>query len=144
MSHSIQKPEHRSALRLLVGKEYFILKRKIRWAQQHNQFARINSEVSFPNTVYTHKSFLLRPLKNVDMVLQYNKVTNLACAISKLNHVVIYPGQTFSLWQVVGRPTKAKGYLEGLILHNGTITKGIGGGFVSWEICSIGWYCTLH
>lgn len=67
------------------------------------------------------------------MVLQYNKVTNLACAISKLNHVVIYPGQTFSLWQLVGRPTKAKGYLEGLILHNGTISKGVGGG-----LCQLG------
>ena len=142
MYHAVQKPEHRSALRALVGKEYFILKRKLRWVLQDKQFARVNPAVSFPNIVYTHKSFLLRPLKDVDMVLQYNKVTNLACAIFKLNHVVINPGQTFSLWQLVGRPTKAKGYLEGLILHNGTITKGIGGG-----LCQLGnllYWMALH
>ena len=43
------------------------------------------------------------------------------------------PKQSFSLWKNVGRPTKIKGYKEGLVLHQGKISKGTGGG-----LCQLG------
>lgn len=76
---------------------------------------------------------ILRPLKDVDMYLQENKRTNLRLAVAKLNYTVIKPGETFSLWKQVGRPTKAKGYLDGLILNQGKVDKGTGGG-----LCQLG------
>ena len=45
----------------------------------------------------------------------------------------ICPGETCSVWRSVGRTSRAKGYLEGLVLHQGQIRKGIGGG-----LCQLG------
>ena len=55
---------------------------------------------------------------------------------------MLKPGETFSIWRLVGRPTKRKGYLEGLVLHNGKVLKGTGGG-----LCQLGnllYWMALH
>ena len=64
------------------------------------------------------------------------------CALPILNGVVIRPGETFSFWYLVGNPTARKGYLEGLVLENGQLRKGIGGG-----LCQMGnliYWMALH
>ena len=71
---------------------------------------------------------LLRNLHGVDMELQKNKVTNLNIASKKIDGLIIYPGEEFSFWNIVGKSTKKKGYLEGLVINNGKLGKGIGGG----------------
>jgi vancomycin resistance protein VanW len=124
----VDKPIQRSNLRRILGKEYFVLKRKLKWYFGKINFAKVNPEINYENSFIKHRSFLLRPLKDVEMYLQHNKVTNLKIAISKIDKVVIKPGETFSIWKLVGRPTKHKGYLEGLVLRNGKTEKGIGGG----------------
>lgn len=131
--NEILQPVQRSLIRQKLGREYFILKRKFDWYFGHKNWAKQEETKSFPNRVFKHKSFIMRPLKDVDMYLQENKKTNLKLAIEKLNHTTIYPGQTFSVWKLVGRPTKKKGYLEGLILNQGKIDKGTGGG-----LCQMG------
>lgn len=138
----VTKPINRSPLRKKLGKEYFIVKRQVKWLVNSSKFAKINKSVKFENSLVKHQSFLLRPLKDVDMILQHNKVKNLEIAISHINGVVIKPGETFSIWQMVGRPTKSKGYLDGLVLENGRISKGIGGG-----LCQLGnllYWMALH
>ncbi len=127
-NHQVEKPKKRSNLRKIIGKEYFIFKRKWKWLQEKHKFAKVNIGISLEHSVIKHHSLLLRPLKNVDMILQHNKIKNLEIAIAPITNVVIQPGETFSIWQMVGRPTTSKGYLEGLVLHNGKIEKGIGGG----------------
>jgi len=138
----VEKPKHRSNLRKALGKEYFIVKRQLNWVFGDTNFAKVDSNVTFGNTVIQHKSFLLRPLRNVEMYLQHNKVTNLKLALRHIDKVVIKPGQTFSIWRLVGRPTKSKGYLEGLALHNGQVSRDIGGG-----LCQLGnllYWMALH
>lgn len=138
----IAKPKQRGKLRKVIGKEFFILKRQLNWWFGKNIFAKKNAAISYNNSLIIHNSFLLRPLKDVDMHLQHNKVTNLNIAIKHIDNVVIKPGETFSLWKLVGRPTKQKGYLEGLALHNGRISKDIGGG-----LCQLGnllYWMALH
>lgn len=138
----VEKPKKRSNLRKFLGKEFFILNRQINWLINNNNFAKVDTKINYENLLIQHKSFLLRPLKDVEMYLQYNKVTNLKIAISHLDKVVIKPGQTFSIWRLVGRPTKSKGYLNGLTLHNGKISKDIGGG-----LCQLGnllYWMALH
>lgn len=71
---------------------------------------------------------LLRKLNGVDMQLQRNKVINLQIASKKLDGLVINPGEEFSFWNIVGNPTKSKGYKEGLVINNSILGKGIGGG----------------
>jgi vancomycin resistance protein VanW len=142
MNDIVMRPIKRRALRSLLGKEYFILKRKIHWLFHSFDYAGKIKGVNLAYSVIRHRSFLLRPLKNVDMYLQHNKVRNLQLAINKIHGVVILPGQTLSLWRLVGRPTKSKGYLNGLALENGRITKGIGGG-----LCQLGnliYWMALH
>ena len=91
-------------------------------------FARQRDETSLPVSVYCHKSLIRRRLGNVDMQLQENKATNLALAVKHIDGVIIHPGETFSLWKMVGRTTKRKGYKEGLVIAKGQPSKGIGGG----------------
>ncbi len=139
---NVPKPNKRSYLRNLVGREYYVLKRRMRWLAQAGRFAKPDSQTSLDNSVFRHRSMILRPLKDVEMYLQHNKVTNLRLAIAKINNVVIKPGQTFSIWQLVGRPSAASGFLEGLVLSNGRIEKGIGGG-----LCQLGnllYWMALH
>ena len=131
--NEITKPKKRSKLRSLLGKEYFIIKRKIKWLFDDVKYAKIISNTDLDYSLFKHKSMILRPLKDVEMYLQENKRTNLELAIKHLNNIVIKPNETFSLWKLVGRPTKNKGYLEGLVLNNGKIDKDTGGG-----LCQIG------
>lgn len=138
----VKKPTKRSKLRKFLGKEFFIVKRHFNWYFGKKSFARVDHQTQFEFSLIKHKSLLLRPLKDVDMHLQHNKVTNLKIAISHLNKVVIKPGQTFSIWRLVGRPTKLKGYLDGMTLQNGKVFKGTGGG-----LCQLGnllYWMALH
>ena len=142
-ANAVNQPQHRSRLRSLAGREYFILKRKLLWLKNAGRYAGIDPRAKpCTHTVFKHQSMLLRPLRHVDMYLQHNKVTNLRLAIRHINGVTIRPGQTFSIWRLVGRPSAARGYLEGLVLHNGQIAKGIGGG-----LCQLGnllYWMALH
>ena len=62
------------------------------------------------------------------MHLQHNKVTNLRLAASRMDGLVIAPGETFSFNRVVGNCTRRKGYVDGMKLSNGAAEAGVGGG----------------
>ena len=130
---AIDKPIKRSKLRQILGKEYFVLKRKFMWCFEKQQWANTKKSSFFSNTIFHHKSMVLRPLKDLDMSLQENKRRNLELAIPHITSIIIKPNETFSIWKLVGRPTKRKGYLEGLVLKNGKIHTGTGGG-----LCQLG------
>jgi len=131
--NEIEKPIKRSILRQFLGKEYFILKRKLNWTFSNKQYSKHKANKNFLHSVFKHKSLILRPLKDVEIYLQENKRINLQIAIKHLNGIEIKPNEYFSLWKLVGRPTKRKGYLEGLVLKSGKIDKDTGGG-----LCQLG------
>lgn len=142
MIHQVEKPVYRSKLRRMLGKEFYIAKRRFAWLFSRTRFSKVDRSVNFSNVWIDHKSILLRKLKDVDMHLQYNKITNLKLAVAKLDAVVIKPGETFSVWRLVGRPCKRKGYKEGVMIHNGKVGSGIGGG-----LCQLGnllYWMALH
>lgn len=139
---NVAKPQKRSYLRSLAGREYYIAKRRLKWMVNSSVYARPAENSGIDHSLFRHKTMMLRPLRDVEMYLQHNKITNLRLAIAPVNGVVIKPGQTFSLWRLVGRPTASRGFLEGLVLHNGKIEKGIGGG-----LCQLGnllYWMALH
>jgi len=131
--NTVAKPKKRSRLRQRLGREYFILKRKLFWKFATVNWANSKNSTLFKNSVFKHKSMVLRPLKDVDMYLQENKRENLKIAIAHINKIIIKPNETFSIWKLVGRPTKRKGYLEGLVLKQGKIATDTGGG-----LCQLG------
>lgn len=133
MKNQITKPIKRGKLRQLLGKEFYIYKRKKDWLLGNKKWSKVKSNNFEGFPVFKHQSMILRPLKDVDMYLQENKRTNLKLAISHLNKIVIHPNETFSIWKLVGRPSKWKGYLNGLVLKQGKIDVGVGGG-----LCQLG------
>ena len=139
---AVKKPVRRGRLRQVAGREYFIFRRRLDWWRNRADFARTFDQSPLPSVLINHRSLLLRPLKDVEMYLQHNKVTNLRLAIERINGVVIRPDETFSIWRMVGRPVRSRGFLEGLVLNNGKIGKGIGGG-----LCQLGnllYWMALH
>jgi vancomycin resistance protein VanW len=139
---SIDKPIERSVIRRLIGKEFYILKRKIVLLLANEKWAKQAKGIIATNSVFQHRSLILRPLKDVDMILQENKRTNLKLAVDKLNGITLQPGEILSFWHSVGRPSRRKGYLMGLVLNQGKIDKGVGGG-----LCQLGnllFWMTAH
>ncbi len=127
-------PKHRSSLRLFLGKRWFRARRYARWLLEQHQYARnLSPNALLPEQVFQHQSLILRPLAGVHMQLQENKRTNLGLALERLHGLVVEPGETFSFWYLVGKPRAGRGFLTGLILQNGTIQEGIGGG-----LCQLG------
>ncbi len=82
----------------------------------------------FKCVIARHQSVLRRKLGDSNLKLQEQKITNLKQAIKKINGVVIYPGKIFSLWKIVGKPEYKNGYVNGMLLSNGKVVEGLGGG----------------
>lgn len=76
------------------------------------------------------------------MELQRNKIVNLKLAVDKLDGVVLYPGETFSYWRLIGKPTRKKGYLEGMVLFLERIGSDVGGGLC--QLSNLIFWMTLH
>ena len=112
--------------RLSMEKE--IMKRHLRDVFNGVHFAKERTRDSLPVVVYRHNSIIRRRLGNVDMQLQENKAVNLALAVKHIDGLLIRPGETFSVWKLIGRTTESKGYKEGLTITHGKPAKGIGGG----------------
>ena len=112
--------------RLSMEKE--IMKRHLKDWMSKTEFAKVRQESSLPVVIYQHNSLIRRRLGNVNMQLQENKATNLALAVKHIDGLLIRPGETFSIWQLIGRTTKRKGYREGLTIAKGRPSQGIGGG----------------
>ena len=103
----------------------------IKWKFGKVQFARQLTQNKLPFRCMKHLSKLLRIHDDSNpkhIQWQYNKVVNLKIAASKINGVLIKPGEVFSFCNLVGLPTVKRGYLEGMELSRGEARAGIGGG----------------
>ena len=138
----VEKPKKRHEIRLMFGKMYYRLKRYMQWLCGSTKFARQQKLAKFDYQHFSHKTPLFRKLKDVDMHLQHNKVVNLKIAVSKLNGTILYPGETFSYWKLIGKPTKRKGYVEGMLLKSGSVHVGIGGGLC--QLSNLIYWMTVH
>ena len=90
----------------------------------------------------SHRTPLLRQLKGVDMWLQHNKVDSLKVAASCIDGIVLKPGETFSFWRLVGKPTARRGFKTGMVLRNGTVAQGMGGGLC--QMTNLIYWMALH
>lgn len=81
-----------------------------------------------PCVIARHQSVLIRRLGDSDQKLQQQKIINLQQAIKNLNGLVVPPGQIFSLWRAIGKPSYERGYVDGMLLSDGQIIAGLGGG----------------
>ena len=138
----IQKPLKRSRLRLALGKSYYTAKRYLMW--WFNSGIKFASKSNTPllHEYHSHGTPIYRKLKDVDMHMQENKAVNLKIAINNLQYTTIFPGETFSYWKLIGKPTKRKGYKKGMVLKSGTVTAATGGGLC--QLSNLIYWITIH
>jgi len=138
MNKTVLRPQNRTPLRLALGKAYFRLRRRL----GSNPPFLMPSSDRLPHQHFTHQSPLLRKLKDVDMQLQHNKIINLKIAVAKINGVILQPSQSLSYWRQIGKPTRRKGYVEGMLLERGRVRAGIGGGLC--QLSNLIYWMSLH
>ncbi len=122
-----------SPLTYRVAVEKNIAKRKAKDAFLRVKFAKSKEKNPLPHLIYSHNSLIRRTLGQVDMRLQDNKAVSLGLAAPCVDGVLIRPGETFSFWQLVGRCTAKRGFLPGMVLHNGTPGESVGGGMCQFS-----------
>lgn len=103
-------------------------KKSFRSVRNRISLTKLEQKSFLTSVIARHSSLLYRKLGDSDAELQVNKIANLKLAIAKLDGLIIPPGETFSFWHAVGSATKKKGYVEGMLLSNGRVSRGIGGG----------------
>ncbi len=136
------KPIKRSNFRKHAGRMLYCLARWLRWWFDGVRYASAICATQLPHIGAAHSTPMLRRLANVDMWLQVNKLTNLRLAAAKLNGIVVLPGETFSFWRLVGKPTTRKGYLPGMVLCGGGFQPGVGGGLC--QMTNLIYWMALH
>ena len=105
-----------------------IMIRHVRNMMDKAEFAQTHQDVKLPVVISAHGSNMIKRGPGIDPVLQQNKADNIRLACSKINGLVIKPGETFSFWKCVGKTSKSNGFAEGRVLVNGKLIAGVGGG----------------
>ena len=92
------------------------------------KFASARSNEPLKDVVFSVSGDMIKRGPGINPEHQFNKAENIRLACSKLNGLIINPGETFSFWKTVGCTSRKNGFLEGRILKNGKLVAGIGGG----------------
>ncbi|WP_397334073.1 VanW family protein [Paenibacillus macerans] len=116
--------------------------KNLEWWLGPDKPAKLREAALFPHRIFQHETILLRQLKDVDMQLQYNKIINLKLAVKNIDGLIIRPGETFSFWRAVGKPTRRRGYVNGMVLHYGKFKQGVGGGLC--QLANLLYWMALH
>lgn len=136
------RTKKRSDIRLMLGGWYYTWRRYIAWYTSKRQFASGYGNENYPCVCFQHKSLLKRNLTKEEEVYQENKIVNLCLAVEKLDGIIVYPQETLSYWKTIGKPTASKGYKKGMMLKDGTIVYGIGGGLC--QLSNLLFWITIH
>lgn len=90
--------------------------------------AKQKSEEYLRYVTYMHSSPLRRRLTEDHKRLEDGKINNLKLAIKEIDKLIIKPGEVFSIWEIIGKPTSRRGYKNGMLISNGKVAEGEGGG----------------
>lgn len=131
----------RRALVRVAGPAVRRLRRELQWSAVARELASGRS-APLPHVIATHSTPLVRPLAGLDPHLQRNKVVNLRLAAASLDGVLLRPGERLSFWRLVGPPTRRRGFVEGLVLNQGALSVGVGGGLC--QMTNLLYWMTLH
>ena len=118
------------------------VRREVQWRRARIGRLRRGEIDGAQHLVAGHATPLFRELVGLDPELQHGKVTNLVLAVARLDGILLGPGQTFSFWRHVGSPSTRRGFVEGLVLDHGRLTRGVGGGMC--QLTNLLYWMTLH
>ena len=138
----LRPPVRRSWLRLRLGKAWYAGKRYLLWCSPKFRWAKKRRSERLPCVQFAHATPLIRHLRGEEMEWQRNKIINLRLAVARLDGLVLHPGETFSYWKLIGKPSRRKGYKEGMVLFLGRIGSDVGGGLC--QLSNLIFWMTLH
>jgi len=126
----------RSIARLLVPRplriELLRLKRLPAWFVETPTIARMRlaetERSAFGTLLARHGSPLQRAPGEVPSALQEGKERNVSVAARSIDWLMVRPYEIFSYHRTVGRPSRLRGFRMGLELHDGKLSRGLGGG----------------
>ena len=105
-----------------------ILKRHVKNLLGKERYASRREKEHLPVVVFSTGGNMIKRGPGIDERLQQNKADNIRLACSKIDGLVLEPGETFSFWRQVGKTSKRNGFSEGRVLINGRLVAGVGGG----------------
>ena len=105
-----------------------IIKRHIRNILSGEHFSRKRSPQPMPAVIASYSGEMIKKGPGIDLQLQLNKAKNIELACSKIDGLVIEPGESFSFWHYVGKTSRGNGFSEGRVIVNGKLISGTGGG----------------
>lgn len=105
-----------------------IITRHIKNFLGKEKWAKYFQDEKLPVLVASHDSDMIKRGPGIDLQLQLNKADNIRLACSKMNGLIINPGESFSFWKYVGKTSKRNGFAKGRIIANGKLIAGVGGG----------------
>ena len=123
--------------RLWHRKRWYYLKMRL----DANRYARRRAE-AFPCELFGDRSLLINEHTGADIRYQYNKAHNLRLAFRTISHVVIEPGETFSVWWLARHADRDEPYKDGLCVHNGKLVAVYGGGLC--QLSNLLFWLFLH
>ena len=141
-NRQLRPPIRRSWLRLRLGQAWYAGMRYLLWCSPKFRWAKRRQTERLPQVQFSHATPLYRHLRGEEMALQENKVVNLRLAAARLDGLVLAPGETFSYWRLIGKPSRRKGYKEGMVLFLGRIGSDVGGGLC--QLSNLIFWMTLH
>jgi vancomycin resistance protein VanW len=128
--------------RLILGQPVRRIRREVQWRSRDIDFAVARSPCAYAHVAASHSTPLFRPLSGLDERLQRNKIVNLGIAADRLDGIVLQPGMRLSFWREVGKPSRRRGFVDGMVLAHGQIAAGVGGGLC--QMTNLLFWMTLH
>jgi vancomycin resistance protein YoaR len=124
---------HSTAANLIfwLKSRLFILRRLLGSALSGELFHRYRKLASIPagaELIAKDEHRLYSSTEPRERDLELGKVQNLRVAAAAVDGVVLEPGELFSFWLAVGRPSRWKGYVTGRELRGGCMIPAVGGG----------------
>ncbi len=117
-----------SPLTYAISLQKEILKRHVRNLLGKECYASRREKDRLSVMVFSTSGNMIKRGPGIDERLQQNKADNIRLACSKIDGLVLEPGETFSFWRQVGKTSKRNGFSEGRVLVNGRLVAGVGGG----------------
>ena len=117
-----------SPLTYAISQQKEIWKRRLKDFFGPEKYARQCDTSLFPILVHTHSNGVIKHGPGIDPQLQQGKAHNIRLACSKIDGLIIHPGETFSFWHTVGKTSRQRGFRPGRVIVNGQLTSGEGGG----------------
>lgn len=86
------------------------------------------TDKTLPYQLFSSSCALYNHSTGFSMTYQENKVFNLKLVAKQMDGLLIYPGETFSFWQLARYADKHTPYKDGLTVENGKLIVSPGGG----------------